>query len=83
MKKMMFRFAGLLVIGTALLTGAAKNATASPPYTCYKYCSGVLYLGTCTASLGTCCSFNKKCPAPMVYEGGDCFNDTESCPVPP
>jgi hypothetical protein len=80
----LFRFAGLLVIAAALLTGSAKSATASPPYACYKWCSGILYDGVCTGTLTQCCRANRlTCPSGTVFEGGDCTDQatqTEFCP---
>lgn len=82
MRMKVLRYAGLLVIAAALVTGSSKNATASPPYACYKWCSGILYSGTCTASLAQCCRMNLICPSGTVFEGGDCTDQatfTETC----
>lgn len=76
----LFRFAGLLVIAAALLTGSAKTATATG-ITCWKYCSGHFYSGTCTASLAQCCNINRRtCPDPWEFESGDCTDGQNYCP---
>jgi hypothetical protein len=77
----LFRFAGLLIIAAALLTGSAKTATATPTITCWKYCSGHFYSGWCTASLSQCCNINRNtCPDPWEFEGGDCTDGQNYCP---
>lgn len=76
----LFRFAGLLVIAAALFTGSAKTATANPPVTCWKVCSGVFYSGSCWSSLSNCCNWNRNCPDPWEFEGGDCTDGQNYCP---
>ncbi len=78
-----FRFTGLLVIAAALLTDPAKTAAATAPVTCWSVCSGHEYFTKCWASLSRCCSLNRRCPDPWVFETGDCTDGTNSCPIPP
>ena len=75
-----FRLAGLLVIAAALLTSSAKTATANPPVTCWKVCSGNFYSGSCWSSLAHCCNWNRVCPDPWEFEGGDCTDGQNYCP---
>jgi hypothetical protein len=76
-----FRFAGLLVIATALLVGSAKSATATAPVTCEKVCSGVEYYSECWGTLSQCCRINRiTCPDPYVFESGDCTDGMNYCP---
>lgn len=78
-----FRFAGLLVIAAALLTGSAKSATATGPVTCWSVCSDHEYSTKCWLSLAQCCRLNRRCPDPWVFQAGDCTtNGTDSCPIP-
>ena len=76
----LFRFAGLLVIAAALLTGSAQTATANPPVTCWKVCSGNFYSGWCWMSLADCCTHNRQtCPDPWEFEQGGCNEGQSYC----
>lgn len=74
------RIAGLLVILLALAGGVVDNARASAPITCWKRCSGHSYSGQCWATLEQCCNFNHFCPAPYVFQSGNCTDGENYCP---
>ena len=75
----LFRFAGLLVIALALMTGATQTARAGAPVTCWKSCSGVPYNGQCWGTLAQCCNWNQNCPDPWEFEGGGCTDGVNYC----